>query len=115
MLVTTPTPGNLRDHPLRNRAGFLLQVAKGVLQGLDYLDAHQIVHTNLDPGNIHCVNNSGGGEENRIEAVKLSDYGLGHMTNYGLHVSFPVFVNPRTTPPEVFSHTTDLPQDRSGQ
>ena len=113
MLVTTP--GNLRSHPLRNRPDFLLQVAKGVLQGLDYLDAHQIVHTNLDPGNIHCVSNSGGGEENQIEAVKLSDYGLGHMTNYGLHVSFPVFVNPRTTPPEVFSHTTDLPQDRSGQ
>ena len=77
----------------------------------DLQGEEKVICSKLDDGDKI----SNGEEENQIEAVKLSDYGLGHMTNYGLHVSFPVFVNPRTTPPEVFSHTTDLPQDRSGQ
>ena len=87
----------------RNDPSLLLRVATQILEGLDYLDAHGIVHTCLEPDNILVTTDV---------RAKMVDYGLGHMTNYGMHVAFPVFVNPRTTAPEVYAFTEDLPQNR---
>jgi TBC domain-containing protein kinase-like protein len=68
---------------------------------------------NLEPKNIFLTNRDlscGISHESGLKAingsldlkVKLYDYGLGHMTNYGEFVAFPVFVNPAFTPPEIF-------------
>ena len=94
----------LTNHPQQDNQDFLLDVVgKQVLCGLDYLAHHNVVHTTLQPSNVVFKSN---------QEVKLFDYGLGHVTNYGMHVSFPVFVNPRTTAPEVFSYDEEQPQDR---
>ena len=87
-------------------------IAKQTIAALAYLDVNGIVHTNLEPKNLlltnRCdttstakVNGTKNSSISRL-TVKLYDYGLGHMTNYGDYVAFPVFVNPAFTPPEVF-------------
>ena len=93
---------------------FLLNIlARQILRGLIYLDYNTIVHVNLEPKNIlitnrekNCTNSCQTGLDALFKAqnlkVKLYDYGLGHMTNYGEFVAFPVFVNPAFTPPEIF-------------
>ena len=83
---------------------YLLSViARQILRALTFLDKHTIVHVNLEPKNILLTNRKHTGLEALHKAnVKLYDYGLGHMTNYGEFVAFPVFVNPAFTPPEIF-------------
>ena len=61
-----------------------------ILTALNYLNLNDIVVCNLQPQNILIHQNT----------VKLYNYGLSHVTNYGVFVDFPVF-NPRYVAPEV--------------
>jgi len=79
-----PTSGMERDP-------WVLRVARQILSGLAYLHQVNIVHLNLTRENV-LLDQEGN--------VKLSQYGLGRMTDYGCWVSFPVS-DPRTTAPEV--------------
>ena len=93
---------------------FLLNIlARQILNALKYLDDNTIVHVNLEPKNVlltnreqSCAKGCTSGLEALLQSknveIKLYDYGLGHMTNYGEFVAFPVFVNPAFTPPEIF-------------
>ena len=69
----------------------LMEVASQILHGLHYLESHNCIVVNLSSSNI-LLNTKG--------KVKLFNYGMGHMTDYGKLVSFPLF-DPRTTAPEV--------------
>ena len=110
-------PGKSKDFELTNfgdKEEFLLNIlARQTLKALKYLDSNTIVHVNLEPKNIlltnreqSCAKRCKTGLEALLKSnninIKLYDYGLGHMTNYGEYVAFPVFVNPAFTPPEIF-------------
>ena len=69
----------------------LTQVAIQVLQALDFLQSKNINVMNLSSKNILWA------EENEI---KLYNYGLAHMTDYGRLVGFPIFAA-KTVAPEV--------------
>jgi serine/threonine protein kinase len=60
---------------------------------LSFLHRHGIVHATLEPSKILFDSDYN---------VKLFNYGLGHLTNYGQYVAFPIF-NPRFTAPEVIT------------
>lgn len=64
-----------------NQNGNAAKIAYQVLQALDYLNQHGIVHRMLSPDNI-LMNENGD--------VKLFNYGLYHMTNNGVDVEFPI-------------------------
>ena len=72
--------------------GGLVEVAIQVLKALDYLEAQNITVMNLGSESIL----------QQEDKWKLFNYGLGHMTDYGRLVGFPLF-NPRTVAPEVLS------------
>ena len=101
---------------------FLLSVARQTLNALAYLDENLMVHVNLEPKNILLTNSEHNCDKSLrsgLEAinnattvkVKLFDYGLGHMTNYGEFVAFPVFVNPAFTPPEIFLENPSIGEE----
>ena len=69
----------------------LVEVAVQVLQALDFLQSKNIFVLNLKSRNILWENDSD---------VKLYNYGLGHMTDYGRLVGFPIF-EAKTVAPEV--------------
>ncbi|XP_076117916.1 TBC domain-containing protein kinase-like protein [Mytilus galloprovincialis] len=69
----------------------LLTLAYEVLEGLVYLNRKSITHRNLSKSNI-LFDTKGN--------VKLSEYGLYHVTEYGANVSFPIGL-PEYMPPEV--------------
>ncbi|CAL1543296.1 unnamed protein product [Lymnaea stagnalis] len=62
-----------------------------ILDGLTYLHEKKVVHRNLSLDNI-LIDKQGN--------IKLSEYGLYYMTDYGADVSFPIGL-PRYMPPEV--------------
>jgi len=70
----------------------LLSLAKQILQALAYLNQMSITNLNLVRENVML------GADGQ---VKLFNYGLGRMTNYGSWVSFPCLTDPRATAPEV--------------
>jgi len=70
----------------------LLSLAKQILQALAYLNQMSITNLNLVRENVML------GEDGQ---VRLFNYGLGRMTNYGSWVSFPCLTDPRATAPEV--------------
>ncbi|XP_062592920.1 TBC domain-containing protein kinase-like protein, partial [Saccostrea cucullata] len=59
----------------------LVQLAYGIVKGLTYLNKHRITHRNLSQENILF---SAKGQ------IKLSEYGLYYMTDYGADVAFPI-------------------------
>ncbi|KAL5012862.1 hypothetical protein ScPMuIL_011413 [Solemya velum] len=59
----------------------ILKLAFEILEGLVYLNCHGIVHRNLSQENI-LFDPEG--------HVKLSEYGMYHMTDWGTSVSFPI-------------------------
>ena len=69
----------------------LLDVATQVLLALHFLETKKCIVVNLSSSNI-VLNTKG--------EAKLFNYGMGHMTDYGNLVSFPLF-DPRTVAPEV--------------
>ena len=74
----------------------LLVIAKQILQALAYLNQMNIVNLNLVRENV-MLDSEG--------QVKLFNYGLGRMTNYGSWVAFPCLTDPRVTAPEVVAHS----------
>lgn len=79
MIVSEFDKSNLK---LRfNHNGNATKIAYQVLQALDYLNQHGIVHRMLSPDNILVSENGN---------VKLFNYGLYHMTNNGVDVEFPI-------------------------
>ena len=74
----------------------LLTLAYEILEGLAYLNKKSITHRNLSKSNV-LFDIKG--------KVKLSEYGLYHITEYGANVSFPIG-QPEYMPPEVFCDST---------
>ncbi|CAG5132572.1 unnamed protein product, partial [Candidula unifasciata] len=62
-----------------------------ILEGLVFLHQNRIVHRNLSLENVLLTKQG---------AVKLSEYGVYYITDYGADVSFPIGL-PRYLPPEV--------------
>ncbi len=71
----------------------LERVGRQVLEGLAYLHGHGVVHATLEPSKV-LFDAEGD--------VKLFNFGLGHLTNYGAYVAFPIF-DPRFAAPEVIA------------
>ncbi|XP_056010659.1 TBC domain-containing protein kinase-like protein [Ostrea edulis] len=69
----------------------LVSLAYGIVRGLAYLNNKGITHRNLSQENI-LFNTKG--------KVKLSEYGLYHMTDYGADIAFPIG-HPQYLSPEV--------------
>uniref|UniRef100_A0A672LIF9 TBC domain-containing protein kinase-like protein n=1 Tax=Sinocyclocheilus grahami TaxID=75366 RepID=A0A672LIF9_SINGR len=71
----------------------VLQVAYEVLEGLEFMNKHGMVHRALSPNNVllDCVGK-----------VKLAKFGLYHMTDHGADVDFPIGY-PSYLPPEVIA------------
>uniref|UniRef100_A0A9J8AM45 TBC domain-containing protein kinase-like protein n=1 Tax=Cyprinus carpio carpio TaxID=630221 RepID=A0A9J8AM45_CYPCA len=71
----------------------VLQVAYEVLEGLEFMNKHGMVHRALSPNNVllDCEGK-----------VKLAKFGLYHMTDHGADVDFPIEY-PSYLPPEVIA------------
>ena len=70
----------------------LMNVSKQILMATAYLNQMNIINTNLTRENVMLTDDG---------KVKLFNYGLGRLTNYGSLVGFPVG-DPRMTAPEIF-------------
>ncbi|KAK6637359.1 hypothetical protein RUM44_007775 [Polyplax serrata] len=68
------------------------KTAKEILQGLSHLNAKGIVHRSLSPSNILF---------DFDDTIKLFNYGLYYMCNYGKSVAFPIG-SPKYMAPEIF-------------
>uniref|UniRef100_A0A3B5LV45 TBC domain-containing protein kinase-like protein n=1 Tax=Xiphophorus couchianus TaxID=32473 RepID=A0A3B5LV45_9TELE len=81
----------------------VLQVSYEVLEGLDFMNKHGLVHRALSPNNVllDCKGN-----------VKLAKFGLYHMTDHGADVDFPIG-NPSYLAPEVIALGCFNPSDPS--
>ncbi|XP_052400991.1 TBC domain-containing protein kinase-like protein [Carassius gibelio] len=71
----------------------VLQVAYEVLEGLEFMNKHGMVHRALSPNNVLL---------DREGKVKLAKFGLYHMTDHGADVDFPIGY-PSYLPPEVIA------------
>ncbi len=88
---------SLRGEPFdKTNFSALTRIAIQLLEGLSFLESKDIVHLNLSCSNT-LLTKSGDKEQ-----VKLFDYGLGHLSNYGALVGFPLS-NPKTCAPEVLA------------
>lgn len=83
----------------------LLQIAYEALEGLDFMNKHGMVHRALNSHNIllDCKGN-----------VKLSKFGLYHMTDHGADVDFPIGY-PAYLSPEVIAQGSFHPSDPTHQ
>ncbi|XP_053713889.1 TBC domain-containing protein kinase-like protein [Synchiropus splendidus] len=81
----------------------LLQIAYEVLEGLDFMNKHGMVHRALNSHNIlmDCKDN-----------IKLAKFGLYHMTDHGADVDFPIGY-PSYLAPEVIAQGSFHPSDSS--
>uniref|UniRef100_A0A671SK09 TBC domain-containing protein kinase-like protein n=1 Tax=Sinocyclocheilus anshuiensis TaxID=1608454 RepID=A0A671SK09_9TELE len=70
----------------------VLQVAYEVLEGLEFMNKHGMVHRALSPNNVLLD----------CDKVKLAKFGLYHMTDHGADVDFPIGY-PSYLPPEVIA------------
>ncbi|XP_059151921.1 TBC domain-containing protein kinase-like protein [Physella acuta] len=82
----------------------IVRLAFQMLDGLTYLHRNNIVHRNLSIDNI-LIDKQGN--------IKLSEYGLYYMTDYGADVSFPIGL-PRYLAPEVFCSGPVKVDDETG-
>lgn len=83
--------------------GRVLQIAFEVLEGLEYMNRHGIVHRALAPHNI-LLNCEG--------HIKLGKFGLYHMTGYNADVDFPIGY-PSYLAPEVITQGMAKPTDHT--
>uniref|UniRef100_A0A3Q2DFP7 TBC domain-containing protein kinase-like protein n=1 Tax=Cyprinodon variegatus TaxID=28743 RepID=A0A3Q2DFP7_CYPVA len=100
------------EHYSRNVGDFrqgqtVLQIAYEVLEALQFMNKHGLVHRALSPNNVlmDCKGN-----------VKLAKFGLYHMTDHGADVDFPIG-HPSYLAPEVIAlgsfHPTDPSHDEA--
>ncbi|NWR72541.1 TBCK protein, partial [Centropus unirufus] len=81
----------------------ILCIAYEVLQGLQYMNEHGMVHRALSPSNILL---------DRKGHVKLAKFGLYHMTAQGVDVDFPIGY-PSYLAPEVIAQGIVKPSDHT--
>ncbi|XP_072481135.1 TBC domain-containing protein kinase-like protein isoform X1 [Notamacropus eugenii] len=79
----------------------VLCIAFEVLQGLQYMNQHGMVHRALSPHNILL---------DQEEHIKLAKFGLYHMTAHGVDVDFPIGY-PSYLAPEVIAQGITKPSD----
>uniref|UniRef100_A0A667XXS5 TBC domain-containing protein kinase-like protein n=1 Tax=Myripristis murdjan TaxID=586833 RepID=A0A667XXS5_9TELE len=81
----------------------VLQIAYEVLEGLDFMNKHGMVHRALSAHNVlmDCKGN-----------IKLAKFGLYHMTDHGADVDFPIGY-PSYLAPEVIAQGSFHPSDPS--
>ncbi|XP_033118015.1 TBC domain-containing protein kinase-like protein [Anneissia japonica] len=109
MLVTEYYKDNLQEtynNVTKSNHQQILEIAFQVLDGLKFLNEKGIVHRLLAPKNI-LLDKKG--------HVKLSNYGMCHMTDVGSAVMFPIGY-PKYTAPEVLAQgpLMSRPQDKIG-
>lgn len=78
----------------------ILQIARQILSGLEYLNMHGITNRNLNLDNI-MIDDEG--------TVKIFNYGTYHMTNGGKYVTFPIG-SPKYFAPDIFFRNPRLGQ-----
>uniref|UniRef100_A0AAY4B459 TBC domain-containing protein kinase-like protein n=1 Tax=Denticeps clupeoides TaxID=299321 RepID=A0AAY4B459_9TELE len=71
----------------------VMQIAYQILEGLEFLNKHRMVHRALCPHNVLLDSQA---------AVKLAKFGLYHMTDHGADVDFPIG-HPTYLAPEVIA------------
>ncbi|MBN3303130.1 TBCK protein, partial [Amia calva] len=81
----------------------VLQIAYEVLEGLEFMNRHRMVHRALAPQNILL---------DRKGNIKLSKFGFYHMTDHGRDVDFPIGY-PSYLAPEVIAQGSCHPSDPS--
>ncbi|KAK7819408.1 hypothetical protein U0070_025436 [Myodes glareolus] len=85
----------------------VLCIAFEVLQGLQYLNKHGIVHRALSPHNILL---------DRKGHIKLAKFGLYHMTAHGDDVDFPIgypsYLAPEVIAQGIFKSTDHVPSEK---
>uniref|UniRef100_UPI00398F4B54 TBC domain-containing protein kinase-like protein n=1 Tax=Pristiophorus japonicus TaxID=55135 RepID=UPI00398F4B54 len=83
--------------------GRVLQIAFEVLEGLEYMNKHRMVHRALAPHNIllDCEGH-----------IKLAKFGVYHMTGYNADVDFPIGY-PSYLAPEVIAQGMVKPTDHT--
>ncbi|XP_032650119.1 TBC domain-containing protein kinase-like protein isoform X2 [Chelonoidis abingdonii] len=81
----------------------ILRIAYEVLQGLQYMNKHGMVHRALSPHNILL---------DREGHIKLAKFGLYHMTAHGVDVDFPIGY-PSYLAPEVIAQGFVKPSDHT--
>ncbi|XP_067424345.1 TBC domain-containing protein kinase-like protein isoform X2 [Emydura macquarii macquarii] len=81
----------------------ILRIAFEVLQGLQYMNKHGMVHRALSPRNILM---------DQEEHIKLAKFGLYHMTAHGVDVDFPIGY-PSYLAPEVIAQGFVKPSDHT--
>ncbi|XP_069487029.1 TBC domain-containing protein kinase-like protein isoform X1 [Ambystoma mexicanum] len=85
----------------------ILQIAFEVLQGLDYMNKHGMVHRALAPHNIRLE------QEGHI---KLAKFGLYHMTAHGEDVDFPIgypsYLAPEVIAQGIFKHRNHMHSEK---
>nr|XP_048702618.1 TBC domain-containing protein kinase-like protein isoform X3 [Caretta caretta] len=81
----------------------ILRIAFEVLQGLQYMNKHGMVHRALSPHNILL---------DREGHIKLAKFGLYHMTAHGVDVDFPIGY-PSYLAPEVIAQGFVKPSDHT--
>nr|XP_004663058.2 TBC domain-containing protein kinase-like protein [Jaculus jaculus] len=85
----------------------VLCIAFEVLQGLQYMNKHGIVHRALSPHNILL---------DRKGHIKLAKFGLYHMTAHGDDVDFPIgypsYLAPEVIAQGIFKNTDHVPNEK---
>ncbi|XP_078532731.1 TBC domain-containing protein kinase-like protein isoform X1 [Lissotriton helveticus] len=85
----------------------ILQIAFEVLQGLDYMNKHGMVHRALAPHNIRLK------QEGHI---KLAKFGIYHMTAHGEDVDFPIgypsYLAPEVIAQGIFKHRSNMQSEK---
>ena len=81
----------------------LLDVAREILLASAYLNQMNMINMNISRDNVMLTDDGD---------VKLSNYGLGRMTNYGAWVDFPVG-DPRMTAPEILRQPRNNEVDKN--
>uniref|UniRef100_H2SYN1 TBC domain-containing protein kinase-like protein n=1 Tax=Takifugu rubripes TaxID=31033 RepID=H2SYN1_TAKRU len=101
IVVAEHYESNLSDFQKQGKA--VLQVAYEVLEGLEFMNKHGLVHRALGAHNVlmDCKGN-----------VKLAKFGLYHMTDHGADVDFPIGY-PAYLAPEVIAQGCFHPSDSS--
>ncbi|KAJ1136548.1 hypothetical protein NDU88_002963 [Pleurodeles waltl] len=82
-----------------------VQYMRQILEGVQYMHSQSIVHLDLKPENIVCVNRTG-------NYIKIIDFGLARMLGHGTQVKVmqgtPEFIAPEVIAFEPIGFTTDM-------
>ncbi|XP_077858174.1 TBC domain-containing protein kinase-like protein isoform X3 [Macaca mulatta] len=107
LLPQPPEQLGLPACPIIPGSSTVLCIAFEVLQGLQYMNKHDIVHRALSPHNILL---------DRKGHIKLAKFGLYHMTAHGDDVDFPIgypsYLAPEVIAQGIFKTTDHMPSKK---